>query len=277
MNELIIVEQLPVITERLAAKSKEIDEKTAEALSMICTEETVKTVKALRASLTKDFAELEAQRKAVKDAIMAPYNTFEKCYVDLISSKFKSTDDKLKAKVVEVESGLKSEKEAEVKAYYDEYAASLHVSSYTYDRTGINVTLSASTKSLKEAAKAFADKIHGDLLLIGTQQYPAEIAIEYEKSLNVSDAIRLVLDRHLAIEKAEAARAEAEAANKVEEARVEAVEAFLPPPMAAPEIAPAIPVRTEQMFTATFKVTGTKTQLIALREFMKNGGYKYEQ
>jgi hypothetical protein len=271
MNNLIIIEQLPIIKAALEVKSAEIEAKTQDALSMICTEETVKTVKTLRADLNKEFAELEAQRKAVKDAVMKPYDEFEALYKDLISSKFKNADSELKGKISEVENGLKAEKEKEIKAYYDEYAASLHVSSFTYDRAGINVTLTASAKSLKEQCKAFCDKIHDDLLLIGTQQYPAEIAVEYEKSLNASDAIRRVLDRHLAIEEAERKAAEAKQIIAVEEQASEKVEAFLPPP----EIIEA-PVK-EQMFTATFKVTASKPMLIALRDFLKNGGYKYEQ
>jgi Protein of unknown function (DUF1351). len=98
MNDLIIIEQLPIIKERLASVSEEISKKTEEALAMICTEDTVKTVKTLRADLNKEFAEMEAQRKAVKDAVMKPYDEFEALYKDLISSKFKNADAELKTR-----------------------------------------------------------------------------------------------------------------------------------------------------------------------------------
>ena len=280
-NEIMKVDQLPVITERLKAKSEEVAARVAEAKAAICTEDTVKSVKSLRAGLNKEFAELESQRLAIREKILEPYEAFNAVYKELIADKYKSADTDLKTKIETTEDGLKAEREAAIKAYYDEYAASLHVSSYTYDRAGINVTLNASTKSLKEKAKAFADKVHDDLLLIGTQQYPSEIAVEYEKSLNVSGAIRIVLDRHLAVEKAEVERQKAAEAKAEEAKHEEQFADFMPPPVApvfSPPSAPVIIVSETpvQLYMATFKVTGTKDQLIALREFMKNGGYKYE-
>ena len=272
MNDLIIIEQLPIIKERLASVSEEIEKKTAEALAMICTEETVKTVKALRADLNKEFKTLEDQRKTVKEAVMKPYDEFDQLYKDLISSKFKAADAELSSKITEVESALKEAREKEVRAYYDEYAASLHISGYSFDRAGVNVTLSASLKSLKDAAKAFADRVYSDLLLIGTQEYSAEILVEYQKSLNASEAIRLVIDRHLAIEEEKRKEAERAAITKTETVAVEAVDAFLPPPEVIAE-----PPKKTQLFTTTFRVTGSKDQLIALRDYLKNGGYKYEQ
>lgn len=272
MNDLIIVEQLPIIKERLASVSQEIEQKTAEALAMICTEDTVKTVKALRADLNKEFKALEDQRKAVKEAVMKPYDEFDQLYKDLISSKFKAADAELASKISDVESALKDAREKEVRAYYDEYAAALHIVGYPFDRAGINVTLSASLKSLKDAAKAFADRIYSDLLLVGTQEFSAEILVEYQKSLNVSEAIRLVIDRHLAIEEEKRKEAERVAISKMETVAIEAVDAFLPPPEVV-----AAPPKKPQLFTTTFRVTGSRDQLVALRDYLKDGGYKYEQ
>lgn len=272
MNDLIVIEQLPIIKERLASVSQEIEHKTTEALAMICTEDTVKTVKALRADLNKEFRALEDQRKAVKEAVMKPYDEFDQLYKDLISSKFKAADSELAAKIFDVESALKETREKEVKAYYDEYAAALHITGYSFERAGVNVTLSASLKSLKDAAKAFADRVYSDLLLIGTQEYSAEILVEYQRSLNASEAIRLVLDRHLAIEEEKRKEAERAAISKMETVAVEAVDAFLPPPQVIAETP-----KKPQLFTTTFRVAGSKDQLIALRDFLKDGGFKYEQ
>ena len=63
---LIVIKQLPQIEEHLKDLSTEIDKKAKDAKSLICTEETVKTVKQVRADLTKDFKNLEEQRKTVK-------------------------------------------------------------------------------------------------------------------------------------------------------------------------------------------------------------------
>ena len=79
-DQLIVVKQLPIIEEKLQALSIEIDEKVENALSLVCTEETRKDIKEVRASLTKQFKELEEQRKFVKNAVLDPYNKFEEIY-----------------------------------------------------------------------------------------------------------------------------------------------------------------------------------------------------
>ena len=76
-NELITLEQLPIITQHLKAKSAEIKVKTAEYLSMVCTDETVKIVKAARAELNNEKKAFEAQRMELKSKYMAAYEEFQ--------------------------------------------------------------------------------------------------------------------------------------------------------------------------------------------------------
>ena len=66
MNELIKVVQLPVIEEQLRSMKETVDKRVGEALSLVCTEETVQTVKGVRAELNKEFQTLEEQRKEVE-------------------------------------------------------------------------------------------------------------------------------------------------------------------------------------------------------------------
>ena len=61
MNELIRVAQLPVIEERLRAMKETVDKRVGEALALVCNEETVQAVKAVRADLNKEFQVLEEQ------------------------------------------------------------------------------------------------------------------------------------------------------------------------------------------------------------------------
>ena len=71
--QVIELQQLPIIVERLHSVKAEIERRTAEATSLICTEETYKSVKDARAQLTKEFKEYEAQRTAIKSKILEPY------------------------------------------------------------------------------------------------------------------------------------------------------------------------------------------------------------
>ena len=110
INELIVIKQLPVIEEKLKGLSLEIDKDVEEALKLEVNEETVKDVKKIRSGLTKDFEELEEQRKLVKEKVLAPYMAFEDVYKTYVSDKYKDADLTLKTRVNEVEDKLKRSK-----------------------------------------------------------------------------------------------------------------------------------------------------------------------
>lgn len=207
VSGLIVVEQLPVIRERLEGVSAAIREKVGAALKMECSEETVKEIKALRASLNRDRAEMEAQRKYVKTAIMEPYERFEAIYKEYITSYYDEADKKLKKRIDDVEDGLKREKEEKIRAYYYEVCERERIDFVPFERSGLKITLTASMKGLRTQADAFLGKIADDLKLIDTINDRDEVFVEYKKSLNASEAIRAVVERHKAVE-AEKKRAE---------------------------------------------------------------------
>jgi len=246
-NEIIVVRQLPVIEEQLLTIKAEIERRVEEALSLKCTEETVKQVKTVRAALSKDFAALEEKRKEVKGKIMDPYERFEAIYKDCVTNIFKPADCQLARKILEVEEGLKAQKSKEIIEYFNELCQAKGIDFVTYEQVGAPVTLSASKKSLKDKVKAFLDKVSDDLVMIGTQEYSAEILVEYKQTINVSQAIMTVTNRNKAIEweraQAEAARAareqQAASVRLVEEVIAEQRELSAPQiadePLAAPE------------------------------------------
>lgn len=269
---MIAVKQLPIIVEQLQQVKEEVAAKVDFALRLVCTEDTVKDVKKVRSELNKEFAEYEASRKAVKKAILTPYEQFEVVYKDCVSDTYKKADTELKHKIDSVENELKAQKAAEVKSYFDEYLQSKGIDFVTFESAHINVTLSASMKSLKEQAKAFIDKIADDLALIDTQEHKDEILYEYKQSLNVSNAITTVANRYKAIEAAKAAEEERKAREQAAAEAAAKVEAVAPPTVEP--IAP--PVEEEKTYTLKFTVRGTMPQLKALKEFLNNGGYNYE-
>lgn len=271
-KEMIAVKQLPIIVEQLQQVKAEVAAKVDFALRLVCTEDTVKDVKKVRSELNKELAEYEASRKAVKKAILTPYEQFEVVYKDCVSDTYKKADTELKHKIDSVENELKAQKAAEVKAYFGEYLQSKGIDFVTFESAHINVTLSASMKSLKEQAKAFIDKIADDLALIDTQEHKDEILYEYKQYLNVSNAITMVTYRYKAIEAAKAAEEELKAREQAAAEAAAKVEAVAPPTVEP--IAP--PVEEEKTYTLKFTVRGTMPQLKALKEFLNNGGYDYE-
>ena len=284
-NELIIVKQLPIIEEQLKKASDEIDEKVKNAVALVCNEETIKIVKEVKATLNKELKEFEDKRRQVKSEIMKPYEDFESSYKKYISDKYKSADVELKNKIDVVENELKANKKAEIVNYFNEYLSSKNIDFIKYEQANINITLTASMKSLKEQAKNFIDKIVDDLNLIDTQEHKAEILVEYKQSLNVSQAITTVTNRFKAIEEE---KAKQERDTKLQKEIVEiakdgdkyaehvlTIEEVPQMKIDAPLTTP-IAEEQEEILTLKFTVKGTRTKLRALKEFLINGGYEYE-
>lgn len=275
-NEIIVVKQLPVIEQQLAQIKEQVAERVKTGTSLVVTEDTVKEVKKARAELGAEFKSWEEKRKEVKKAVLTPYEKFEDVYNDCISNSYKTADKLLKQRIDEVENELRAKKAAEVQSYFEEYLASKGIDFVTYAQAGLNVTLSASLKSLKEQAAAFIDRIESDLKLIETfTDLKAEILVEYKKSLNVSDAITGVKARAKAVQE-EQARQEAEAEKRAAEAqRVEAIKAAIPEAPAAVE-APAEVQQEEPKLTLRFTVKATRSKLRELKKFLDEGEYEYE-
>ena len=272
VRDVIIVEQLPVIAEQLRSIKAEIEEITSNALSLECTEDTVKEVKKERAKLNKLYAEFEARRREVKEQILAPYNEFERVYKECVREPFSYADTKLQEKIRNVEHELKRAKRDELREYYEEYRTSIGLTERDapFEEANINVTLTATLKSLKEKAKEHLDRVQRDLAMIATLENHAEVLAEYRYTGNVTDAIANVNARKKAIEE-ELNRAEfidditnAEAIAKVNEA----LEAFAPP---------VVIDGNEDLYEVTFTVRGTIAQLKALREFLVNEGLEYDE
>lgn len=276
MQDLIVVKQLPQIEEHLKELSIDIDKKVENAKSLVCTEENVKTIKQVRADLNRDFKEVEQQRKMVKEQILAPYMQFEEIYKTYISDKYKSADNDLKTKIDLTENELKTKKEQEIKDYFEEYKEANNIDFITYGQARINVTLSASMKSLKEQAKQFIDKVMDDLKLIETQEYKTEILVEYKQTLNVSQAITSVTNRFKAIEE-EKKRQEQKVVHiemnenhEITQKSYEQLENVFNKPLEQPK------EENEEILTLKFTVRGTRTKLRELKQFLESGGYDYE-
>ena len=276
-RELIVVEQLPIIKEKLKDISTEIDKKVENAKSLICTEENIKTVKEARAKLNNTFKALEEQRKNVKNIVMKPYNDFETLYKECITDKFKSADMDLKNKIDIIENEIKNQKENEVKEYFEEYKQSKKIDFIKYEQARINVTLTASKKNLKEQAKNFIDQVSKDLELIETQEHKEEILVEYKNTLNVSLAITTVVNRFKAIEE-EKKRQEQKVVHiemnenhEITKRTYEELENVMNKPLEQPK-----EEKQKDILTVNFKVRGTRTKLKLLKEFLENGGYDYE-
>ncbi len=167
--------------------------------------------------------------------------------------------------------------------YFNELQKVNHYDMITFEDVGLNITLASSEKALKEQIREYFDKIHVDLDLINSQEYASEIMVEYNQNgHDASQAIVLVVNRHKAMEE-EQRRLEEKAKERQEEqkqfiASNNLEEYNVEEEIEAPEEIVEVPEEPIEpaTFTVKFVVTGTKEQLIALREYIEEKGLHYE-
>lgn len=239
--------------------------------NVIFTEETLKEAKTEKANINKFKDKVADFRKKIVAEYNKPIELFEKTAKET-EALLKETYANINLQVQKYEDKQKQEKEKEVKEYYQEYAKSNNLEWITeekyYQMANINVTLSASIKSLMEQVKAFIDKIQDDLKLISTQQNEIEILAEYKQTLNVSLAITTVAERMKRLEEERKAKEKAEEVQQQEEKVVEKVQEAL-----------KAPKEEEKIYSMTFKVWGTLKQLQGIKSYLeelKKDGVRYE-
>lgn len=278
MNDLISiaqirVAQIPVIEERMRLVKEQVDKTIEDALSLVCTEESVQSIKQTRADLNRQFAEMEEQRKVVRAAVLAPLESFDATYKECIGNAFKRADFELKNEIATIEGTIKNRCEDGLRAFYDELCAAHGIDFAPYERAGIIVSLTdakAKTqppKKHRDALTAFVQRISEDVATIATLDNAAEVMVEYKRTLSITAAVGTVAERRRCIEAEQAANAERAEQQAREAEAVKKVEAFAPPVEIEPK---------EQTFRCQFTVTATKPQLKKLKEFMSMEGIKYE-
>lgn len=289
-ENIIAIKQMPIIAQQLEAMKPKIEAMAAKALAMECTKENIQTAKKMCANLNNISKAFDKRRIQIKTQYMEPYDvmnqTFKLCITDPINEANKT----LRLQINALETADKKKTEDEIKTYFADYAASRDVD-IAYERVGINVTLSATTKSLKLQARDFIDKIAADKEAISQMDNSDEIMVEYNKTLDLAKSISTVNERHRLIEEAnkrreEAAIAEAkrkEAAARVADAQAQqkrelarSVVVDQPVVITAPVVEKVPEKDPNEIVTVPLvNVTATRAKIRALKEYMIQEGIKY--
>ena len=307
MNEnLITLKQPPIIIyEQIKAVGQQIEAKIAELNldNQLVTEDTLKSAKNTRTMLRKELDDFETQRKYIKEQVNAPYEAFEKAYKEHIKVHYDKADSTLKAKIDEVQNRLLDDKRGRIKEYFTELCQSQGIDFLIFERLPLNITLSASDKSLKEQVAGFVSEVSKSLQLVESlnepDEFKAEMLTEYKQTLDVTRAIQNAQyrkqQREAELARIEAQRAAAEQARLAAEARAKE-QAPLQAPAQVNEVQPATPVQpaapiqpepvqeaTEavqedenEIVQSAFTVIGTRAQLRALRAFLDNNKIQYK-
>lgn len=306
-EELITLKQPPIIIyEQIKAVGQQIEAKISELNldNQLVTEDTLKSAKNTRATLRKELDDFEIQRKYIKEQVNAPYEAFEKAYKEHIKVHYDKADSTLKSKIDEVQNRLLDDKRGRIKDYFTEFCASQGIDFLIFERLPLNITLSASDKSLKEQVAGFVSEVSKSLQLIESfnepDEFKAEILTEYKQTLDITRAIQGAQYRRqqceAELQRIEAQRVAAEQARLAAEARAKEAAPLQAPAQVTYEAQPAAPVQPEapmqpepvqeatqaaqedenEVVQSTFTVTGTRAQLRALRIFLDINKIQYE-
>ena len=273
-NQIIILEQLPIIVEKLDNVSKEVKQKVAKATSLVVTEDTVKEVKQVRANLTKEFNELETQRKNIKNAIMEKYNAFEEVYKEKISNLYKEADLQLKGKIDSVENQLKLEKEVELREFANQHIETNNLQNIIeFKDIGLNITLSASMKSLKDQILDFVTRVSNDLECISSDEDKVELLYTYQNNgFDYANAVLTVRKKKEELKRLEELQKQKQEIVEQEQQVVENVEEVVEDYITIPKEL----LEDEDLITVSFEVTGTKEQIKKIKDLIIELGVEYK-
>ena len=261
----------PVISENLASIGAYIGDTLAMLHALPRDKEGCATAKALRADLRRRFDDLEQQRKAVKAAVMEPYNAAEKVYKEKISTPINDADKQLKEWIDSYQNEIKQNCREGLQLYFNELCDALHIDFVTFEQTGVVVDMA--TANLKDPKKArdaihdFLNRIEEDRRTISGMACAEEIMAEYRQSLSLSAAIAAVNDRHLRIQQ------ESENLEELRSRETKAAAARQVLYTEAPEIIP----EEDTLYTIALRITGTLPQLRALKAFLDANQYTYTE
>lgn len=285
-NEIAIIEQLPKITEKIKEVGADLDKRLADLKldSLVCNEETRKSIKELRTSLSSEFKDFENQRKEIKTKINEPYETFNKAYEQEIKAKYQQADLTLKAKIDEVENGIKNKAKELSVEYFNEYRASkanLKDNYLSFEELNLTIGLDALTekgalvKKYKDAIIEKVDDVAGDIETISTMDYKEEILTEYLKHKNLSLAIKEVNDRHVILAQVQRDYEVVQENQKQEEQAIEKVEEVLSAPIEEQTYFDDFTEqeKVEEMYEMTFTVKSTLPRLKELKNYLIKEGY----
>lgn len=265
-NNLITLQQEPVIIyEKIKSVGEEVQKRISDLNleNQLVTEDTIKAVKGIRTDLNKEFAAFEEQRKFIKNAVTKPYQEFEEKYKEFIATHYNNADNTLKNKISDFENKLKEDKAERLKSYFTELCQSLQIDFLTFEQVKLNVTLSASEKSLKETITAFVEGVNKDLDLLKSipesDEFKAEVLHDYKKSLDMANALRITQERK---------KAKEEELKRIEEQKIDVVKnATTAEPQKEVLQAPKVE-ETPKLVETQFRVRGTIEQLKALKQFI---------
>lgn len=247
---------------------------------LVVTEDGIKAAKQDRADLNKLREAIEAKRKEVKKACMAPYTEFEgrvKELVQLVDAPIAAIDGQLK----EYEEKRRADKRTEIAAIYEETVGELK-GILPFERLWRDEWYNTawSMKKIREAIVAAEGKVASDLDVLSTveSEFAEAVRLKYLEALDLNAALaeRARLQERAAklreYEEQRRRAAEAEAASVPEAERAEAAAKDAGQAEAAPATG-----AEETVYLLRFECQLTRSQAMELSAWLKDRNISYRR
>lgn len=263
---------IPQAIENIQLLKQELTDRLEYYRTLVVTEDGIKDAKADKAALNKLKAAIDDQRKEVKRQTMALYEPLEKeCreLLSMIDEPIRAIDDQIKA----FDEQKKQAKYTELVGFFEKVN--------TLDFVRIEHVLDPKWGNVTMKLDALKDKMSGEIQrIVDNYTEIKELYADSPMLTAIMQRFETTRDKGAAlayaaeIERKEQARREHETAEK---ARLEA-EQTQPEPEPIP-VQKSFTAQTntvvktveqsEPVGTVTFSVTGTRSQIVAVRDFMK--------
>lgn len=262
--------QPPVIAENLDSVRQNLETLLADISTLPQNDDSLKYIKQVRANLSKDFEQMETQRKAVKRQVMEPYDQAEQKYKQYISGPYKEADDHLKKWVDNYQSNLKQKCFDTLKAYFDELCQSQNIDFLSFAHCGVVVDMAMARQ--KEPRKAmdqiytYVMGVRSDLDTILKMEDAEEIMAEYRCCPILASAIGKVTRRKADLENT-ARFLEKQRRQRDQQSQARAAL------IAAAELEP----EPEERYSVCFRAAGTLSALKAMKAHAIALGITFEE
>lgn len=239
--------------------------------NIVWTEDTLTDAKEEKANVNKFKDKVAEFRKNIIAEYKKPIEVFETTAKDT-EKLLAETYDTINIQVKKYEEEKKEQIYQLCVDYFNEQAMSRNIDFARFDQMNVNITLGMATKTgdltkkTKEDIEAFVERIEKDIELINAGEYVNETLVEYKQTLNASQSILDVKRRMQQIEEEKAKQEEINKQKEIEKETIKKVDETL-----------SAPKEEEKTYSVTFKVWGTIEELKKMKEYLVNGGYKYEQ
>jgi len=253
----------------------EFSKKLVHYNTLVVTEDSIRDAKADKAALNKLKEAIETRRKEIKKTYLLPYENLEKqCkeLVAMIDAPVKSID----GQIAVFDQRLQDEKWKQISEYYAVEAKEL-ITVAPLEKI-ISPKWKNKTESIENICNGIGDtleRIRTDLETIENlkSEFEHQIVDAYLKDYNLSRALQE--QKRLEEQKRQIEAMEAKKAAQQQTVIKSAPQPTAPPVVETPA-ASEPPTHSEPLYSATFKVSGTKAQLQALAAFMKKYNINYE-